>query len=548
MEFHHVIHHHPLSLIRKMITDHRCKGCQRPLFVGTFGCERCAYFFHDYCLFEHEAEVQSFFHPCPLTISTESFSSFCFVCFETITSNFVYKCKLSCRFQTHVECAQKLMVEYSNEEYTIQHFTHLHPLKLVDSNQKDEVICSICVKLCSSSSSTYGCMECKFFLHKSCMKRISRQLINHHIHPCTLIFITDPDGSDECDCCGERIVPGMKFSCGACEFDVHVKCALFPTIDSEDAKEIQHFCHPHTLALVQNDEEYGSEPRCVACAQICLAPAPTFRCSRSCDRFFLHKSCYVKLPYKFVNFKHPFHPKHLFTITSLPYNDHIRTCDACFRGIDSTLLAYGCRKSECKFNLHLDCYKLVPSITFSGHQHLLTLFEKTTDLTCHLCGVNYRNFVFFDCHSSAPKSIKHKSHLHPLTLIKSPFEYELNSDEENDEFYCDVCEQKRNQRELIYYCAECKFIAEVLPLISKDRSFEEEILEDNITEIKIQKWHVENLQEKRSKLHERREELEAKMKQLKGELDDVTKEIKKTEDLLLDKRYVRGRIIGKFYG
>ncbi|TYI99345.1 hypothetical protein E1A91_A13G011200v1 [Gossypium mustelinum] len=91
-------------------------------------------------------------------------------------------------------------------------------------------------------------------------------------------------------------------------------------------------------------------------------------------------------------------------------------------------------------------------------------------------------------------------------------------------------------------------VAKVLPLISKDRSFEEEILEDNITEIKIQKCHVENLQEKRSKLHERREELEAKMKQLKGELDDVTKEIKKTEDLLLDKRYVRGRIIGKFYG
>ncbi|XP_040965712.1 uncharacterized protein [Gossypium hirsutum] len=242
------------------------------------------------------------------------------------------------------------MVEYSDEEYTIQHFTHLHPLKLVDSNQKDEVICSICEELCSSSSSsTYGCMECKFFLHKSCMKSIPQQLINHHIHPCTLIFITYPYGRDECACCGERIVPRMKFSCGACEFDLHVKCALFPTIDSEDAKEIQHFSHSHTLALVQNDEEYGSERRCVACAQICLAPAPTF----------------------------------------------------------------------------------------SGHQHLLTLYEKTADVTCHLCGVNYHNFVLrcvpcdinihFQCHPSAPETIKYKSHLHPLTLTKSPFEFELNS-------------------------------------------------------------------------------------------------------------------------
>ncbi|KAK8316003.1 hypothetical protein V6Z12_A13G012700 [Gossypium hirsutum] len=312
-----------------------CEGCLGSLTGPTYGCISCEYFIHKSCLDEYKAEVQSFFHPFPLTISTRAFGSSCFVCFKTIASNFVYKCKLSCWFQTHVECALKPMVEYSDEEFTIRHFTHAHPLKLVDSNQKDKVICSICEELCSSSSSfssssTYGCMEYKFFLHKSCIKSIPRKLTNHYIYPCILIFITDPYVSDECGFYGERIVPGMKFSCGPCVFDLHVKCALFPTIDSEDAKEIQHFTHPHTLVLVQNDEEYGSEPRCVACAQICLAPAPTFRCSRSRDHFFSHKSCYVKLPYKSYKLKHPSHPKHPLTIKSLPYNDHIRTCDACF--------------------------------------------------------------------------------------------------------------------------------------------------------------------------------------------------------------------------
>ncbi|KAG4164360.1 hypothetical protein ERO13_A13G010450v2 [Gossypium hirsutum] len=497
-----------------------CEGCGEYLMGPTYGCRYCPYFLHKSCLDEHKAEVQCFFHPCPLTISTQSKAD-CFVCFKQITSNFVYKCKLSCRFRAHVECALKPVVEYSDEEYTIQHFTHLHPLKLVDSNQKDEVICSICEELCSSSSSsnsTYGCMECKFFLHKSCMKSIPRQLINHRIHPCTLIFITFPFW-DECDCCGERIVSHMRFSCGACDLNLHVKCALFPTIDSEDAKEIQHFSHPHTLALVQNNEEYGSEPRCVACAQICLPPAPTFRCSRSCNHFFLHKSCYVKLPYKSINFKHPFHPGHSLTITSLPYNHHIRTCYACCRGIDSTLLAYSCRESECKFNLHLDCYKPLPSITFSGHQHPLTLLEKTADVTCHLCGVNCRNFILrclpcdhnihLQCLPSAPKTIKHKSHLHPLILTKFPFEYELNSYEEDDEFYCDACEQKRNQRELIYYCAECKFIvevkcvfSEVLSSLSEDNSFKKKrILMDDVTQKvefypETKKWQVENLLQK----------------------------------------------------
>ncbi|TYG35818.1 hypothetical protein ES288_D13G013700v1 [Gossypium darwinii] len=390
-------------------------------------------------------------------------------------------------------------------------------------------------------------MECKFFLHKSCMKSIPRQLINHRIHPCTLIFITFSYGFEECDCCGDYIVPRMKFSCEACDLNLRVKCALFPTIDSEDAKEIQHFFHPHTLALVHNDEEYGSEPRCVACAQICLATAPTFRCSRSCDHFFLHKSCFFKLPGKSVNIKHPFHPRHPLTITSLPYNDHIRTCDACCRGIDSTLLAYSCREYECKFNLHLDCYELLPSIRFSGHKHLLSLFEKTPDLSCHLCGENCCNFVLrcvpcdinihLQCFPSAPKTIKHKSHLHPLVLTKSPLEYELNSDEEEDEFYCDVCEQKRNQKELIYYCVECKFIAEVncvvsqvLSLIYEDNSFEKEISEGDVSQKvefypEIQKWHVKDLLLKGIKL-------KAKMEQLKGELDDVEKEMRKTEDII----------------
>ncbi|TYI45108.1 hypothetical protein E1A91_D13G013000v1 [Gossypium mustelinum] len=547
MKIEHVIHHHPLSFIRYGNSMRDCEGCGRDLTGPTYGCDRCEYFIHKSCLHAHKAEVQCFFHPCPLTISTQSYAD-CFVCFKQITSNFVYKCKLSCKFRAHVECALKPVAEYSDEEYTIQHFTHLHPLKLVDSNQKDEVICSICEELCSSSSSTYGCMECKFFLHKSCMKSIPRQLINHRIHPCTLIFITFPFW-DECDCCGEHTASRMRFSCGACDLNLHVKCALFPTMDSEDTKEIQHFSHPHTLALVQNDEEYGSEPRCIACAQICLAPAPTFKCSRSCNHFFLHKSCYVKLPYKSINYKHPFHPGHSLTITSLPYNDHIRTCYACCRGIDSTLLAYSCRESECKFNLHLDCYKPLPSITFSGHQHPLTLLEKTADVTCHLCGVKCRNFVLrclpcdinihLQCLASAPKTIKHKSHLHPLILTKSPFEYELNSYEEEDEFYCDACEQKRNQRELVYYCAECKFIvevkcvfSEVLSLLSEDNSFEKRILKDDVTQKvefypEIQKWHVENLLVEYIKLGE-------KMKQLQGELDGVTNKMKRTKGILRD--------------
>ncbi|TYH89871.1 hypothetical protein ES332_A13G012400v1 [Gossypium tomentosum] len=72
----------------------------------------------------------------------------------------------------------------------------------------------------------------------------------------------------------------------------------------------------------------------------------------------------------------------------------------------------------------------------------------------------------------------------------------------------------------------------VLQLLSKDESFDEEITKDNVTQAKIQNWHVENLQQKHIKLHKRRKELKAKMKEIEGELGDVTKEIETTTDLL----------------
>ncbi|KAK8506549.1 hypothetical protein V6N12_034273 [Hibiscus sabdariffa] len=324
------------------------------------------------------------------------------------------------------------------------------------------------------------------------MDRIPRKLIDQPIHPCTLVFLTYPNPI-VCDKCNEATSSRMMFTCGACTFNLHAKCALLPTIDSEHAEEVQHFSHSHPLALVKNDPVFGKEPeaRCVACVETCSAPTPTFRCTRSsCNHFFLHKSCSLKLPNQPLQIQDPSHPKHKLTVTSIPFNDHSRTCGACYRGFDSSLLAYTCGAIKCGFSLHLDCTKLLPSFSCNGHPHLLTLFDKTPDLACHICGVSCNDFtlrcvpcnfiIYLQCHPSTPKTINHESHLHPLTLTKSPLEFELNSDEDaynsEAEFYCDVCEGRRHKRESVYYCADCKFIAElkciiptvtVLPLIPK---------------------------------------------------------------------------------
>ncbi|KAK5770130.1 hypothetical protein PVK06_046280 [Gossypium arboreum] len=517
---------HPLTITSRPYNDHirTCGVCFRSIdsTLLAYSCRgyECKFNLHLDC-YNVLPSITFSGHEHLLNLLEKSPNVTCYLC-GVNCRNFVLRC-VSCDINIHLQCLPSALQCLPSAPKTIKHKSHLHPLTLTKSpfeyelnldEEDDEFYCDVCEQKRNQRELIYYCAECKFIAEVKCVisevlsltfevnlfeKEISKNhvieaypkiqkwqlenlllkrirlhegqlLINHDIHPCTLIFITNAYGNDECDCCGKRIDFRM-FSSRACNFDLHVKCAIFPTIDSKDAKEIKHFYHPRILALVENDEEYGSEPRCVACAEICLPPTPTFRCSRSCKHFFLHQSCVVKLPYKSYKIKHPSHPSHPLTITSRPYNDHIRTCDVCFRGIDSTLLAYSCLEYECKFNLHLDCYKVLPSITFSGHEHLLTLLEKTPNVTCRLCGVNCRNFILrcvpcdinihLQCLPSAPKTIKHKSHLHHLTITKSPFEYELNSDEEDDEFYCEVCEQKRNKRELIYYCAECKFIAEV---------------------------------------------------------------------------------------
>ncbi|TYJ10029.1 hypothetical protein E1A91_A11G179900v1 [Gossypium mustelinum] len=474
MEIEYILDDHRLSVIENWTTGGSCHACgdllDRP---PIYGCNLCTFFVHKSCLDRLKPEVQSFFHPCPLELYCNFYGFWCNACFGEISSSHRYRCKLSCTFIMHVECALKLMVEYSDEEHTIQHFTNFHPLKpVVDSTlQKHEVVCAICEKLCSSSSSTYGCTECKFFLHKSCMTSIPRQLINHLIHPCTLLFLTNPN-SFRCDKCGEDVFSRIQFSCRPCYFDLHAKCALLPTVDSEDAKEIQHFSHPHPLALIENHKDFNNEPRCVACVETCLAPTPTFRCSRrSCNHFFLHKSCALKLPYLPTNAWgvvakaeacewRPVRGVHARGEVKRRQLQSMRL-GACRRGFDSSFMAYSCREDDCGFNLHLDCSKLEPSFVLDGHDHFLTLIEKVAAMTCHFCGANCCNFILrclecdinihIQCLPSAPKTISHKSHLHPLLLTKSTLEYELNSKEEaynsEDEFYCDVCEQKRNKRE-----------------------------------------------------------------------------------------------------
>ncbi|KAK5813122.1 hypothetical protein PVK06_028568 [Gossypium arboreum] len=127
------------------------------------------------------------------------------------------------------------------------------------------------------------------------MINIPRQII-HFFHPsCPLVLLADVPC--QCEGCDEAS-SGLAFLCGKCKFQLDVKCALLPTVESKDADKIQHSAHEHPPASHES-KEFGTEVRCRACGEHCLL-APCFGCSKRSCAFFLHRKRVVELYRKYI--------------------------------------------------------------------------------------------------------------------------------------------------------------------------------------------------------------------------------------------------------
>ncbi|XVF51808.1 hypothetical protein PTKIN_Ptkin04bG0214100 [Pterospermum kingtungense] len=600
-QIHHFLHPHPLILTHMDEQDVNagvyCKGCAKALPGPIYGCSTCRFYLHKSCS-ELPREIQNFFHPCPLVLSIVRHT--CNACFRR-GFGFSYGCK-RCDFNMHVECAQRPIIESQGEEL-VHHFTHWHPLALVDQSNKDlEVHCRICDKLCSggggsTTSSAYGCEGCNFYVHNSCMINIPRQM-NHLFHPsCPLIpLICLPFF---CRGCGDLDDSHLGFTCGECRFQLDFKCALLPTVESKDADKIQHSSHQHPLALREN-REFGSEDQCIACEEHCSGSC--YVCER-CD-FFLHRQCADAFEFR-PKIHHPFHPLHPLSLAPLPPDspdDATVRCAACGGFNEKTLLVYQC--VECDFYLHARCAKMSFHDTTNylvipisrkdneaeGKSELEEIMVETIegdvrigifgeevpveierdnkvidsfeDLSVQLSGNNQVFTKSMNLQKAKREiemdQIHHFLHPHPLILTHmddqdvnagvycmgcdkalsgpiygcSACSYELNSPadrvDSNDEFYCDVCEEKRYKFESVYYCEDCKFIAEVrcvisqlLPSLKKDQSSmkgkdeENSSLKATIAKIKNE---IEELTSKEKPLEVENENLRAMLKATVGDL------------------------------
>ncbi|KAL5562913.1 hypothetical protein UlMin_032660 [Ulmus minor] len=242
-----------------------------------------------------------------------------------------------------------------------------------------------------------------------------------------------------------------------------------PIISCDNQNHVQYTCHDRPMTLVERND--GVIIDCFAC-QLPWSSGPAYTCQQSCQNI-LHKEC-AELPQKIEHSSlHPHHPLKLQI--SGP-----RSCNACYKR--NYWVMFQCE--ECTFNLCPDCAFLFPTVRWRRHNHPLFLLEKTyrnVDQNCNVCRISYekqqqvkvkdevhhtRSLLFrcmeIECDLNIhflcgplPRTIKHECHVHTLILVDS-----IKYDDSND-YYCDICEETRDEQFRAYFCTMCKYVAHI---------------------------------------------------------------------------------------
>ncbi|KAG6676785.1 hypothetical protein I3842_15G168700 [Carya illinoinensis] len=162
------------------------------------------------------------------------------------------------------------------------------------------------------------------------------------------------------------------------------------------------------------------------------------------------------MDYQHFSHQHPL----MLVLVNKVNDDYYEDCEICgeiLRVSDH----YKCK--ECSFYIHKSCAeypRLIPDIlTHPNHgQHQLILARSSEDKVCSACGSSSKHkFSCVDCGFTLdfkcltqPQTIYYKEHDHPFTLCSI-------LEDVSSEYYCDICEEKRDQKYWFYYCVDCSY-------------------------------------------------------------------------------------------
>ncbi|KAD2805009.1 hypothetical protein E3N88_38386 [Mikania micrantha] len=213
---------------------------------------------------------------------------------------------------------QKKFVSSQHDGEMLNHFSHQHPLILIDKQtsvgeklvslhdpmKRVQLLCDGCVKPIMAIP-FYICYQhtdeqCCFVLHEWCAK-LPAKIEEYDGHPQHTLFLLSKIPGEffgvlKCAIC---FFPsnGFAYGCTICKYYVDINCAFIP-------KEITHDSHTDHILSKVNPSAKLIKKFCNAC-KYTMDPEFGFHC-RSCD-FYIHVECALFLP-KIIKHKCDKHP------------------------------------------------------------------------------------------------------------------------------------------------------------------------------------------------------------------------------------------------
>ncbi|KAH1096378.1 hypothetical protein J1N35_013299 [Gossypium stocksii] len=227
----HFGHQHPV-VFKDVLSDQTkeaiCLRCGEMVFDLSFSCTECEFYLHKKCA-EAPAKIDHPFHRNhPLVLLPKPSYKRCFYnfCGKTCEKS-VYHC--SCKLDFHIKCAlfSLNMAEKKLEE--LKHITIKVPLLFTEDDNKEleKLDCFICWE--PLLESMYFSLDCGFNLHKKCVELPHE--IKYPIHKRHYLILQFNVDHFSCKICLQELSGmGFVYSCSACRFFIHIKCAEFPPI------------------------------------------------------------------------------------------------------------------------------------------------------------------------------------------------------------------------------------------------------------------------------------------------------------------------------
>ncbi|CAN6586598.1 unnamed protein product [Malus baccata var. baccata] len=487
------IHWHPLTFKEEKENDRPpqfCNGCLEPVLGPHYTCDTCNNFdwsfnIHKPCA-EVPREIHHPIHPKHPLILGENYGRTCGVCNynQSRRSGYIlaYKCS-ECNFCIDIKCASK----WPNDG---------HEHSFTNIRKPIEFTCDVCGQGDDNLRyNSYICKICQLIVHRECSWLPLRVKISWHQHRLKLTWWFQdmyPKDQNFCHICSESMDGNRALYCchdHECrDYAAHCKCLrkegiiMNVLVDGNDddepstsrlppanettaddkALQIKHFSHPHMLTLIDGQEvaRQDDQDEGITCNG-CTLPIIRGESYRSCTEqeidkpcnFSLHINC-AKLPQKMLI------PLHGHELTLIPTASLcvVFMCDVC----KSLSQGFSYRCEHCDFDLDLYCSFLYERRTLRCGAHVHTLQFSTKLVSCSGCGARDKNFCFRCSRKGCnfelcipciklPLTIRYKYDDHPLKLNYASVKNEL------DEYFCDICEGKRDPKHWFYSCPDCDF-------------------------------------------------------------------------------------------